>query len=161
MFQGFSERVQQEGICFSLSGKFFIKKKNFPQQASQFPWCLALVQTPDLYFSLCFSFHKAIQELIKVSEGDMRKVRWETAMIGNVFLLKLTSFVTLISHSVKKYGEIRFFFKKEDSHRCYTSLVLKSTSGKGLKKLHYKTLYLLIWPILAFLQTAILKQFAL
>ena len=60
-----------------------------------------------------FFFHKAIQELIKVSEGDMRKVRWETAMIGNVFLLKLTSFVTLISHSVKKYGEISFFFKKK------------------------------------------------
>lgn len=65
---------------------------------------MALVRTPDIYFSLRFSFLKAIQELIKVSEGDMRKVRQEAVMTGNVFLLKLTLFVTINK---------TFFFKKE------------------------------------------------
>jgi len=46
-----------------------------------------LVQTPDIYFIIHFSFHKAIQELIKISEGDMRKVRQEAVMTGNVFHL--------------------------------------------------------------------------
>jgi len=61
------------------------------------------------YTSFGTFFHKAIQELITISEGDMRKVRQEAVMTANVFLLKLTSYVTMNSCSDKNYGEMRFF----------------------------------------------------
>lgn len=52
------------------------------------------------------------------------------------FSFELTSLDTVNSCSDKNYhnGEIRFFFKKA-WFWCFTSLVLRSTSEKGLKKL--------------------------
>ena len=62
----------------------------------------------------------------------MRKVRQETVMTGHAFLLKLTSLVTINSHSDKNYGERRFFKKRRDSDALLP--FLKSTSEQGLKK---------------------------
>ena len=96
----------------------------------------------------------------------MRKVRQETVMTGNVFVLKLpvTSFVTINSHSVNNYLhiEIRFFLKnkKQDSDALILPLCSSLHRQKDRKSCIQNSV-LAFFPNLTFPLTAILKQFLL